>query len=72
MSWAAWFWLGWLVLGFGVLETIALVTGHPEWTLSYQVWQLEGVGGSIVQFILGAFLVWLFGHLVLHLWFTLR
>ena len=68
----SWYWLLWLAVGFGVPETIALVTGHPERTLSYQVWQLEGAAGSIVQFVLGAFLIWLFGHLVLHLWFTLR
>jgi hypothetical protein len=67
-----WYWIFWFTIGFGVPEGIALATRHTEWTLSYQVWTLEGASGSIMQFIVAAFLVWLFRHLVFRDWRTLR
>jgi hypothetical protein len=34
------YWLGWVVVGFGGFEGYAVVTGHPENTLSAQVWRV--------------------------------
>jgi hypothetical protein len=36
-----WYWLCWLLLGFGVPELVAIFTGHRECTLSYSVWRLR-------------------------------
>lgn len=58
------YWALWLVVGFGVPEGIALATGHPEWTLSDQVWRAEGTGQTFVRYFVGAFLVWLLLHMV--------
>jgi hypothetical protein len=66
------YWLVWLVVGFGVPEAVALVRRRTDWTLSGQVWELEGTGASITRFVVAAVLVWLFGHMVFGLWRTLR
>lgn len=69
------YWAAWLLLGFGIPETIALVSHHPENTLSEVVWRWFDVlpGQTLwqwkfVHFILLAFLVWLAGHLAFRIW----
>lgn len=69
----------WGALGFGVPETLALATGHPQYTLSETVWRVFDVlpGQTIKQwtithFLLFAGMVWLFGHFVFRVWYTFR
>lgn len=64
-NWASIYWLVWIAGGFCPLEFYALGAGHPEWTLSYQVWHLEGTGATFARFFVGAFLLWLLLHMVL-------
>lgn len=62
MNGANWYWLLWLVIGFGLPETIALATGHPERTLSWSVWQLRDLC-KLAFYVLWIVLVaWLTGH----------
>lgn len=69
MNWNWWslYWLFWIVIGFGVPEGIALASGHPENTLSYQVWHLEGTGATFWRWVICSMLIWL----VLHMTFRL-
>ena len=64
---------------FAIPETIALATGHPEWTLSDYVWRTFGVirnqpirEWSFQHFAAaGMFtltVVWLTGHFWLRIW----
>ena len=76
------YWAAWFALAFGtfiVPETIALLTGHPERTLSAAVWRLEKLraGQGIWQWdaahflFTGAFILvaaWLVGHFGWGLW----
>lgn len=60
----AWYWGLWLVLLFGVPEAFALMSGHPERTLSAWVWRLEGTGPTVGRYFIAAFLLWLLLHMV--------
>ena len=69
-----WFWAVLLIIG-GVVETVALATGHPEWTLSEFVWRACNVtpGQSIykwtaVHVLLALALIWLWFHFVFRIW----
>lgn len=69
------YWALWLIAGFGVPESLAFITHHPERTLSGTVWRWFDVlpGETIWQwkaahFLLLAIIVWLAGHLVLRIW----
>lgn len=64
MRWNGWslMWLGWLIW-FLVMELIALFTGHPENTFSYQVWHLDGKGATFGRWFVGSFFLWLFIHM---------
>lgn len=75
MTWARWYWLAWGVLGFGVVEGVALATGHSENTLSAAIWHWCRVtpGDSwrtwtALHALMALFMVWLFVHLVLGYW----
>jgi hypothetical protein len=79
----SWYWLCWFIffvpVSFLIPELFELGTGHPENTLSANVWRLEKwmpgqdlghwtalhvlVGGC-----LAVLLIWLLGHLVFGLW----
>lgn len=77
------YWL-WYVLAafvaFIVPELYALASGHPENTLSAQVWRLEGilnrnfplVQWTAVHFLLGGVFIvafiWLIGHFTFGIW----
>lgn len=65
MKWNAWslYWLAWLIGGFLIPELVALLTGHPENTFSWQVWHLEGKGATFGRFWVIAFFVWLLVHM---------
>lgn len=63
-NWASWYWLAWIVLGFMPLEFWSLFTGQPQFTLSDQVWKLEGTGDTFARYFILAFLVWLTLHMV--------
>lgn len=82
---ASWYWLIWFIvafpLAFLVPELIALASGHPENTLSAQIWRLEGFlpghAGVVwhwtaLHFLIGGvlaiLLVWLIGHFTLGIW----
>lgn len=65
-----WYWAAYLIVGFGVPETWALTTRHPQYTLSETVWRWCDVlpGQTIwqwkaVHFLLAAFMIWLTLHL---------
>ena len=68
------YWIVWLVLGFGVPETVALASGHPEWTLSDTVWRVFAVTDprpwhwKVAHLILACFMLWLTGHFVFRIW----
>lgn len=59
----------WVWLGFGawfvLWETLALATGHPQWTLSDYVWRMEdiGAGWSALRYFIAAACLFLFFHL---------
>lgn len=69
-----WYWLLWLVVGFAVPETIALIQ-KPENTLSYTVWDWFGVKAGVpishwtlLHFLLLLLLIWLIGHFAFGIW----
>jgi hypothetical protein len=68
-NWWSLYWLCWLLVGFLVPESYALLTGNSANTLSDQVWHLEGQGATFMRFFVAALLVWLTLHMVFH-WFT--
>lgn len=63
-NWASIYWLLWIGAGFFPVELWALFTGQPQYTLSDQVWHLEGTGATFARFFVAAFLVWLLLHMV--------
>lgn len=63
-NWSSWYWAGWLLIGFLPLEIWALVTRQPQYTLSDQVWHLEGNGATAMRYAVFAFLFWLLIHMV--------
>lgn len=74
MSGWAWYWLAWLVVGFGVPETIALIH-NPEDTLSDTVWSWFGVKTgmpiwqwNVLHIALLLFMIWLLGHMAFRIW----
>lgn len=67
------YWALWIVIGFMVPETIALVRGKG--TLSDTVWHWFGVKTgvpithwTVLHFALLAFMFWLFFHMVFRMW----
>jgi hypothetical protein len=78
----SWYWCCWLtgvLVSFAVPETIALATGHPRNTLSWNIWTFFGgkpgespLAWSATHFLVGGALavglVWLIGHLIFGLW----
>lgn len=79
----SWYWLCWfiasIVVAFLGPELYALFTGHPENTLSAQVWRLEQAlpcqhvwQWTALHILIGGvllvLLVWLIGHLVFGIW----
>lgn len=69
------YWALWIIIGFMVPETIALVTRKYQNTLSDTVWGWFKVrtGDSIWHWtfphlILFAFMIWLLGHLTFRIW----
>lgn len=69
------YWLFWLVVGFGLPEGIALGTGHPENTLSDTAWRWCQVtpGDSLTHWtflhiLVAGLLLWLFVHISLGIW----
>ena len=73
-SWAVWYWPIWLLTAIAVFlgpEIYALVSGHPENTLSWWVWDKLQISGhtSFADWTAGDFLtfgVWL----TLVIWLT--
>ncbi len=60
----------WLAAGFGIPETLALATGHPEFTLSDTAWRMLDVlpGNTITQWnflhlTVSFLLFWLWLHI---------
>ncbi|HEY2086388.1 MAG TPA: hypothetical protein VGH54_10250 [Mycobacterium sp.] len=75
MTWFNWYWAGFLLIGFGGVETVAIVTKHPEWTLSEAIWRWCNVlpGQTVWQWgtahvLLTGFMIWLSVHLVFAIW----
>lgn len=66
MKWNGWsiYWLCWIGPMFLGPELFALFTHHPENTLSYQVWHVEGTGETFARWFVGATLLWLLIHMV--------
>jgi hypothetical protein len=66
MKWNAWslYWALWIGIGFLPVELIALISGHPENTLSDQVWHAEGNGATAMRYFVASFTLWLFFHMV--------
>jgi hypothetical protein len=70
----SWYWLTWIIVGFGLPETMAVLTS-PRNTLSDTVWHWFGVREgmpiwhwSILHIVLLLFMAWLFGHMVFGIW----
>ena len=73
MAWRI-YWAIWIVAGFVVPETIALVRNNSE-TLSDTIWKWFGVKNGIpishwtvLHFFLLAFMIWLLGHMAFRIW----
>ena len=78
----SWFWTAWFAVSFAAFlipEIWALVTGHPENTLSAQIWRLESLkaGQHVWQWtaahwliggVLAVVLIWLLFHFVAGIW----
>jgi hypothetical protein len=64
-NWASVYWLLWISVGFCPVEFWALATSQPQYTLSYQVWHLEGQGATFARYFVAVFLIWLAIHMVL-------
>lgn len=66
MNWNGWsvYWGVWLFLGFGIPETIALMSKEPQNTLSDQVWRFEGTGATFGRYVVFSILLWLLIHMV--------
>lgn len=74
MSGWSWYWLLWIVVGFAVPETIALVR-NPKDTLSDTVWSWFNVKTgmpiwqwNVLHVALLGFLIWLLGHMAFRIW----
>ena len=70
----SWYWAAWLVVGFAVPETYALLTNSRN-TLSDTVWSWFGVRTgmpiwqwNVLHIALLGFLVWLLGHMAFRIW----
>lgn len=70
-----WYWLVWLLIGFGVPEGIALATKHYGNTLSDTVWKWCSVTPgdtfthwTFLHVLLAMLMLWLAVHLVLGIW----
>lgn len=59
----SWYWVAWIVLGFGIPEGYALATNAKN-TLSWQVWDAESFGGLWVRVPVFIFCLWLLVHMV--------
>jgi hypothetical protein len=71
----AYWMLVWLTAGFGIPETVALTTGHPEYTLSETAWRMLDVipGRTVTQWsflhlIVSVLLFWLWLHISFRIW----
>lgn len=69
------YWPIWIIVLFGVPETFALLTKHPEGTLSDWVWRVFDVlpGSTLwewkaAHFLLLCFMIWLTLHLAFRIW----
>lgn len=67
------YWALWIVMGFMIPETIALILGKG--TLSDTIWYWFRVKDgipiwhwTILHFFLLAFMVWLLGHMAFRIW----
>ena len=75
-GWVTFYWLFvWLTVGFGVPETLALATKHPEYTLSETSWRMFDVlpGQTLFEWnfahlIVACLLFWLFVHISFGIW----
>ena len=70
-----WYWIGWLILGFGVPEGFGLITGRYTWTLSETVWHIFSVDPhqtvwqwKFTHLVLALFMCWLTAHLAFRIW----
>lgn len=68
------YWAAWIVIGFVVPETWALLT-NPRNTLSDTIWSWFGVKTgvplwqwNVLHFALLGFLIWLLGHMAFRIW----
>lgn len=75
-----WYWLVWMVLGFGVPEAYGLLRNTQD-TLSWQFWGIEDIDFKDplnfaewtpvhwgMALVLLAFVIWLGGHIILGIW----
>lgn len=76
-NWISLYWLVWFVVGFGLVETWAIVTKRPQDTLSDQIWRFERTFGPpwtwtwqhwLFVVLWTALSVWLWGHFTEHIW----
>lgn len=74
MTFFRWYWLLWLVVGFGAMETYGLIW-NPKATLSVTVWDWLGVmrnqpigQWSVQHYLLLVFVVWFAGHMAFRIW----
>lgn len=64
-----WYWIAWIVLGFGVPEFYAIFRGEYQNTLSDNTWAWFSIRGKgrfwrLRRFALASFLFWLSLHLL--------
>jgi hypothetical protein len=68
-DWGLYWWV-WFLAGFGIPEAIALLSGHPERTLSEFVWRTFQVDSpdplrwTFLHYLLAVMMLWLAVHFV--------
>lgn len=62
-------WIIWLG-SFLAIEFSALLSGHPQFTLSDFVWRAERLGRAwtVLRYFIAVFCVWLAGHMIFGWW----
>jgi hypothetical protein len=71
--WSVYWIVVWFICGFGIPEAWALISRHPQNTLSDQIWRMENNFGppwtwNLAHWAVAIGCLWLAGHMIWHIW----